>query len=246
LEKGSHLLGQGVVLDQVRDLEWILAHLADGHRRTLDRQRRDDHVDAGAVGEAGVDHRRAFVDPAADAGDDARNDLHQVRVAVEFDGRPHHLVAALDVDLVRAVDHDVGDCLVGKQDFQRAKRKDGRPQGGQAPERGQAAPRDGAPPDAAPAVGVPPAPGWHERSRLAARPAPSGLVAPEGRLAARWALASREGDWARAGLGGAGAAREEAARPWPEALEVWGPQARPGTFEYVRAATSGPYPQFNR
>src|SRR5438309_718172 len=117
---------------------------------------------------------------------------------------------------------------------------------GRAPERGQAAPPDGAPPDAAPVVGVPPAPGWHEPSRLAARPAPSGLVAPEGRLAARWALASREGDWARAGLGGAGAAREEAARPWPEALEVWGPQARPGTFEYVRAATSGPYPQFNR
>ena len=48
------------------------------------------------------------------------------------------------------------------------------------------------------------------------------------------------------GLAGPGEARRGAARTLPAALEVWGSRARPGTFEYVRAATSGSYPQFNR
>src|SRR3954467_9574879 len=48
-------------------------------RGGVERERRDDGVDAGAVRQARVGHGRGFVDAAADARDDARDDLLQVR-----------------------------------------------------------------------------------------------------------------------------------------------------------------------
>ena len=47
------------------------------------RQRRDDGVHAGAIGQAGVDHRARLVDAAADRRDDALDDLHHVLVVLE-------------------------------------------------------------------------------------------------------------------------------------------------------------------
>ena len=52
----------------------------------VERQRRDDRVDAGAVGQAGVDQRRGLVDAPADPGDDAVDDPAQVLVGDEADG----------------------------------------------------------------------------------------------------------------------------------------------------------------
>ena len=49
----------------------------------VQRQRRNDRVEARAVGQAGVDHRADFVDAAADLRDDAVDDLHQVVVVAE-------------------------------------------------------------------------------------------------------------------------------------------------------------------
>ena len=48
------------------------------------------------------------------------------------------------------------------------------------------------------------------------------------------------------GLAGFVEARRGAGLPWRVASGVWVTQDRPGTFEYVRAATRGPYPQFVR
>ena len=73
------------------------------------RQRRDDRVDAGAVGQAGIDHRARLVDAAADRGDDPVDDAHDVVVVLEDDVGELELAGALDVDLARAVDHDLGD-----------------------------------------------------------------------------------------------------------------------------------------
>src|ERR1700730_4643139 len=70
-----------------------------------------------------------------------------------------------------------------------------------------------------------------------------GRAAREGRLAAMLGPVWREGVPV---LAGPGEARPEAARLLPAALEVWGPPGRPGTLEYVRAATSRSYPQFSR
>ena len=61
-----------------------------------------------------------LVDAAADLGDDAGGDVQHVRVVAEHDVGQLDLALALDVDLVRAVDHDVGDGLVGEQRLERA------------------------------------------------------------------------------------------------------------------------------
>ena len=60
-------------------------------------------------GQARVHHRARLVDAAADRADDALDDLHQVRVVLEHDVGLLELAFALDVDLVEAVDQDVGD-----------------------------------------------------------------------------------------------------------------------------------------
>ena len=87
-------------------------------------QRRDDGVDAGAVGQAGIDHRRRLVDAATDRGDDPVDDAHDVVVVLEDDVGQLELARALDVDLARAVDHDLGDGLVAQERLERAEADD--------------------------------------------------------------------------------------------------------------------------
>ena len=88
------------------------------------RQRRDDRVDPGAVGQAGVDHRRRLVDAAADRGDDPVDDPHDVVVVLEDHVGQLQLAGALDVDLARAVDHDLGDALVAQERLERPEADD--------------------------------------------------------------------------------------------------------------------------
>ena len=86
----------------------------------VEGQRRDDRVEPRAVGQAGVDHRRGLVDPPADPRDDPVDDLEQVLVVAEDDLRPLDPALLLDEDLLRAVDHDVGDLVVLEQQLERA------------------------------------------------------------------------------------------------------------------------------
>ena len=65
------------------DRHLVGAELPDGDRRALRRDRRDDHVDARAVGQTRVDHRRRLVDAAAERRDDALDDAHDVPVVAE-------------------------------------------------------------------------------------------------------------------------------------------------------------------
>ena len=107
-------------LDQAVHADRHARELADREQRAVERQRRDDRVDAAAVGEAGVDHRRGFVDPAADRGDDLLDDPQQVPLVLEADRRRLQHAVALDEDLVVAVDQDVGDGRVLEQRLERA------------------------------------------------------------------------------------------------------------------------------
>ena len=84
----------------------------------------NDRVDAGAVGQAGVDHRRRLVDAAADRGDDPVDDAHDVVVVLEDHVRELELARALDVDLARAVDHDLRDGVVTEERLQRPEADD--------------------------------------------------------------------------------------------------------------------------
>ena len=94
--------------------------LADGERRTVDRQRRDDDVDARAVGQAGVADRACLIDAAADLADDALADVEKLGVVAEADVGRLHLAVHFDEAGIGAVDHDVGDVVAGQQRFERA------------------------------------------------------------------------------------------------------------------------------
>ena len=85
LEELEHLGRRGAEPDQVVDRERRGGELPDGDDRADQRQRRDDGVDAGAVGQAGVDHRARLVDAPADRGDDPVDDPHHVLVVLEDD-----------------------------------------------------------------------------------------------------------------------------------------------------------------
>ena len=67
---------------------------------------------------------RRLVDAAADRGDDPVDDAHDVVVVLEDDVRQLELAGALDVDLARAVDHDLGDGLVAQERLERAEADD--------------------------------------------------------------------------------------------------------------------------
>ena len=74
------------------------------------RQRRDDHVDALAGGQARVDHRAGLVDAAVDgARRCGRSSGRAAASSVKRDVDALEPAVALDVDLVGAVDHDLGD-----------------------------------------------------------------------------------------------------------------------------------------
>ena len=64
----------------------ILGELTDRDGRTVERDRRNDGVDAGTIGQAGVDRRRRFVDATAERRNDAVDDAHDVLVVIE-----HHI-----------------------------------------------------------------------------------------------------------------------------------------------------------
>jgi hypothetical protein len=78
----------------------------------LARHGRDHSVDAAAVPEPGVSHRAAEVDPSADRADDEVDDAEQVVVILELPIGEQDLPVALNVDLLRTVDHDLGQTVV--------------------------------------------------------------------------------------------------------------------------------------
>ncbi len=107
-------------LTQLVQRQLVLLEFADGERGPVDRQRRHDGVDAGAVGEARVADRRGFVDAPADLADDALADVEQLLVVAEADAGALDLAGDFDVDGAGAVDHDVGDVVARQQRLQRA------------------------------------------------------------------------------------------------------------------------------
>ena len=93
----------------------MLAEAADRERRAVECKRRNDCVDTRAVGQARIDHRRRFIDASADARHDAIDNKHEMLVVLEDDVGDMQLAVLFDVNLVVAVDEDVGDLVVAKQ-----------------------------------------------------------------------------------------------------------------------------------
>ncbi len=106
-DKLADLRDEGFQRQQVVELQRVDGEAADGKRRAVDRDGRDDGVDAGAVGKPGVHHGRGLVDAASHGRDDAVDDLLQVRVVLEARPRELDLPVALHVDVPVGVDQDV-------------------------------------------------------------------------------------------------------------------------------------------
>ncbi|MND78670.1 hypothetical protein D3C80_703870 [compost metagenome] len=121
LEDGRHLLGERSQLDQPGHADGIAREFADGHQRTVDREGRDDGVDATAVRQACIDHGLGFIDPSTHGGDDLVDDPHQVARVLEPHVRQFELPQAFDIDRRMGVDQDVVDRVVGEQGLERPK-----------------------------------------------------------------------------------------------------------------------------
>ena len=94
LQQLGDLDGDAADLDQPLHADRNPREFADREQRAVERQRRDDRVDAAAVGKTGVDHRRGFVDPAADRRDDLLDDPKQMLLILEpHRARLEHAVA---------------------------------------------------------------------------------------------------------------------------------------------------------
>ena len=94
-QEHDHLRREGLVVQQVLQLQRIGAETANGHAGPVQGQRRNDGVETRAVQHAGVDHRTGLVHPPAYPGNDAVDDLHQVVVVAEGHAGLLHLAAPL-------------------------------------------------------------------------------------------------------------------------------------------------------
>ncbi len=120
LDEGGHLVPQGVDLDQALHVQRIGAEAPDAQRGSVQRQRRDDGVDAGAVRQPGIEHGRALVDPPAHVVGDPADDPHEM-VGIEKRGAGHLQPALpLDVYPVRPVDQDITDQRIAQEFVERA------------------------------------------------------------------------------------------------------------------------------
>ena len=111
---GDEVEGPGAEVDEVLGGVRVLGELPDREHGAVQGQRRDDGVHAGAVGQAGVDHRRGLVRRP-----DRRHDLvdHGAVLDVVGEGEVGVLdeAAALHPDVVVGVAHHLGDGVVGEQ-----------------------------------------------------------------------------------------------------------------------------------
>src|SRR5882724_6349698 len=124
LEQLQHRLGQALLGQQILAAQGVPLELTDREVGPVDRERLDDRVDAGAIGEAGIDHGRRVVDPAADGRDDPVDHLEQVPVVLEPDVGRLQLTVALDVHLLVGIDQNVRHLGILHQRLDRAQAED--------------------------------------------------------------------------------------------------------------------------
>ena len=108
----EHVGGDRLVADQVLGLEAVGRKTANRKQRAVNRQGRNDRIDARAIRQARIHHRRAVVDTAADAADDAIDDAQKMLVVLERSRNGFELAAAFHINLFVRVHQYVADRLV--------------------------------------------------------------------------------------------------------------------------------------
>ncbi len=119
VEEGGGRGVEGAELIELGDAEAASWRPADGEQRRPRGDRREHRVDPAAVGEAGVDHRRALVDPPPAAAEQPVDDGVDVTGVAEADRAPLQPAVHLDVDVVGPVHHDLGHRGIGEDSLQR-------------------------------------------------------------------------------------------------------------------------------
>src|SRR5256884_3220360 len=114
-EEAGRLGGQRPEADQILDREGFAGKLPDRERCPIDRERRNNGIDAGAVGKPAVNHRRVVIDTASHECGDLANDADQIRLARKGHVREGELSFAFDVDLAGTVDHHFADAVFVEQ-----------------------------------------------------------------------------------------------------------------------------------
>src|SRR5271170_3816690 len=96
----------------------LLWEFADRDRAAIEHERRQDDVDAAAVGEPRVDHWARLVDTPANGSGDALRDTDEMLGVAKPSAGLFELAAALDENIERPVDQDVGDVIVFEKGFE--------------------------------------------------------------------------------------------------------------------------------
>ena len=110
-----------LICDQIVRHQAIAAETPDGEAGPVHGQRRNNGVHARAVGQTRVHHRRRFIDPAANGGNDAVDDGHQVRIVAELNsGGLQHAARARRRHALVGVHQNIGNGRIGKQRLERA------------------------------------------------------------------------------------------------------------------------------
>ena len=119
-EKIQHPCGESIVLEQIFRREDFLSVTADRDHRPDQGQRRNHGADTRSVGKARVHDGRRIVNAAADRRNNALDNQANVVRILETDIGFHHPPAALDVDVIEAVDQNVADGGIFQQGLERA------------------------------------------------------------------------------------------------------------------------------
>ena len=111
-------MGPGSEPDEIFGRKSVLGEFSDRDGRPRKRQRRNNRVDAAAVGKARVYIRLRFVDTAAERRYDALDYRENARVIGKLAIGKHEFTLTFDVNLTGAVNHYFADGIVGKKFFQ--------------------------------------------------------------------------------------------------------------------------------
>ena len=120
LEKHGHALGERPKGDQFLHRQRAFAELADGDRRAVERQRRNDDVDARTVGQPRVAERARLVHPASQRRENLVDDPAAAFHVKEFDRGKTQPPLLLGINRLVPVHHDFGDGVVLEQLFEGA------------------------------------------------------------------------------------------------------------------------------
>src|SRR4029077_10307600 len=116
----DNLRHQGFLFDQILDVETLASETTNRERRSVQRQRRYDRIDTRSVRQARIDHRRRFVNSAADLRHDSIDNQHQMLIVLELDVGCVQFAALFNVNLVMPIDQDIGYLIVPEQRLQRS------------------------------------------------------------------------------------------------------------------------------